>query len=505
MNTKSIWAGVTDAITFTPLQNDLNVDVAIIGGGITGITAAYLLSKAGKRVAVLEAWDIARGSTGFSTGNLYAPVGEHLYKIEQSFDEETMRAVASSRSAAVDFIEQRVNEFNINCHFQRVPWYLFSTSEDGDSTVEKERDAARRCNLPVSDGVDASFPFAARTVLRIDNQAQFNPLQYTQTLANSIQNQNCQIFERTKVTKVEKGSPCVVHTDMGKVIAQQVIMATHTPKGVYGVHTAMGPYREYALAVRLKPEANYPTGGIYWEQLLMEHYSIRPYADASGNYLLILGEPHKVGQKEHTGEQFQKLEQVISARFPIDAVEYTWSAQNYKPSDKLPFIGPDGANSNVYIATGFAADGLTYGTLAAMIISDQILGQNNPWSKIYDANRFTPVASAAEFAKENINVAFEFIKDYISGSDVEHFADIAVGDGKISELNGDKVAAYRDEQNQLHVVSAICPHMKCVVHFNAMYRTWDCPCHGSRFTIDGDVIEGPAYDPLKRKEVKAGD
>lgn len=503
MNTKSIWAGVTGHATFTPLQNDLTVDVAIVGGGITGITAAYLLSKAGKRVAVLEAWDIARGSTGFSTGNLYAPVGEHLYKIEQSFNEETMRSVATSRSAAVDFIEQRVSEFNINCYFQRVPWYLFSTSEEGDATIEKEREAAIKCNLPVNHTIDASFPFPARKALRIDNQAQFNPLSYTQTLASSIQNQDCQIFERTKVTKIENGSPCIVHTDMGTITAQQVIMATHTPKGVYGVHTAMGPYREYALAVRLSPEANYPGGGIYWEQLASEHYSIRPYSDASGQYLLILGESHKVGQQEHTGEHFQKLEQALNARFPLSSIDFTWSAQNYKPADKLPFIGPDGANSNVYIATGFAADGLTYGTLAAMIISDQILGKENPWSKLYDANRFTPIASAPEFIKENVNVAIEFIKDYISGSEAEQFSDIKPGDGKIMELNSAKVAAYRDEENQLHIVSAICPHMKCIVHFNAAYRTWDCPCHGSRFTIDGEVIEGPSINGLTKKDIRA--
>ena len=495
-------AVITEAVTFSQLQNDLTVDVAIVVGGITGITAAYLLSRAGKRVALLEAWDIARGSTGLYTGNLYAPVGEHLYKIEQSFNEETMRTVASSRSAAVDFIESIVHEFNIDCHFQRVPWYLFSNSVD-DTTVEKEREAARKCNLPVSDMVDAGFPFPARTVLRVDNQAQFNPLSYTQTLASRIQNQDCQIFERTKVTKIENGSPCIVHTDMGKVTAQQVIMATHTPKGVYGVHTAMGPYREYALAVRLKPEANYPGGGIYWEQLAVEHYSMRPYSDETGHYLLILGEPHKVGQQEHTGEHFQKLEQALSARFPIDSIEYTWSAQNYKPSDKLPFIGPDGANSNVYIATGFAADGLTYGTLSAMIISDQILGIDNPWSKTYDANRFTLVASAAEFIKENVNVAYEFVKDYISGNDEVHFADIQAGDGKVVEFDSEKVAAYRDETNQLHLVSAICPHMKCVVHFNAAYRTWDCPCHGSRFTIDGEVIEGPAIHALTKKDIRA--
>lgn len=496
----AIWKESAPDLKFEQLPGDIVADVAIIGGGITGITAAYLLAKAGKRVAVLEAHKIGYGSTGSSTGNLYAPVGSHLSKIDSRFSNDVLRQVAESRTEAVDFIEQRVQEFNIDCEFARVPWFLFTeTAEDSDKTIEEEQKAAEKAGLPVSDNTPAGFPMKARTMLRLDNQAQFNPLTYTLHLARAIQSKTCSLFEHTKVVKVEKGNPCIVHTDRGRVTAQQVIMATHTPKGIYGVHTAMGPYREYALAVRLNEK--YPAGGIYWHQQQMQHVSIRPYTNRKGSYLLVLGESHKVGQKEHNEDNYKKLEEYLRQRFDVAEVVYRWSAQNYKPADKLPYIGRDGANSNVFIATGFSADGLTYGTLAAMIISDEIQGKENRWSKIYDANRFTPVASAMEFVKENVNVAYELVKDYFAGDETDQFSEVKTGEGKIVATDKGKLAAYRDESGQLHVVSAVCTHMGCIVHFNETEKSWDCPCHGSRFSCDGEVIEGPAIDALHKKKL----
>ncbi|MCC9135751.1 FAD-dependent oxidoreductase [Pontibacter silvestris] len=495
--TQALWSATTAFKTYPSLSGDLEVDVAIVGAGITGISTAYSLVKAGKKVAVLEALKVGSGTTGSSTGNLYAPIDERLYTIASKHSEETMRAVATSRTAAIDFIEQRVLEFNIDCEFNRVPWYLFSEpGNDLMAQVGKEREAAEKAGLPVTGEAPASFPFKVESMANIAHQAQFNPLKYVQGLAAAIAGDNCLLFEGTKVMDVEDGEPCVVQTERGKVTAKQVIMATHSPKGIYAVHTAMEPYREYAMAVRLKGAS--PAGGVYWHVQQMQHYSVRPYSNEQGNFLLILGEAHKVGHKEHNEENFLKLEEYLKAHFDVDHIVYKWAAQNYKPADALPYIGTSPLQNNTYIATGFAADGLVYGTLSGMIISDIIAGKENEWAKLYDPTRFTPIASAPKFAKENIDVAFHLVKDFLFYGETDQLKEIRAGEGKTIEIDDEKLAAYRDEEGQLHVVSSICPHMGCVVHFNNAEKSWDCPCHGSRFSIEGEVLEGPAYHNLAK-------
>ncbi len=499
--TQALWSATTTFKTYPQLSGDIEVDVAIIGAGITGITTAYNLARAGKRVAVLEALKVGSGTTGSSTGNLYAPVDERLHTIKSKHNDETLQAVAASRSAAIDFIEQRVQEFNIDCEFQRVPWHLFSEpGNDLMAHVEREREAIEKAGLPVSGDVPAGFPFQVDAITTIPNQAQFNPLKYVQGLAAAIAGDNCQIFEATQVTNVEDGEPGIVHTPQGKVTARHVVMATHTPKGIYAVHTAMEPYREYAMAVRLK--GNLPPGGVYWHVQQMQHHSIRPYSNEQGNFLLILGEAHKVGHQEHNEENFQKLEQYLTERFEVEHIVYNWAAQNYKPADALPYIGTSPLQNHTYIATGFAADGLTWGTVAAAIISDAIAGKENQWAKYFDPKRFTPVASAPKFIKENVEVATHLVKDYLLFGDADEFKEIQAGDGKTIEMNNERLAAYRDEEGKLHVVSAVCTHMGCIVHWNNAEKSWDCPCHGSRFSVEGAVLEGPAYLDLAKKEVK---
>lgn len=498
MGTMSIWKDKLTQSSFPSLQSDLTVDVAIVGGGITGLTAAYILSKAGKKVAVLEALKIGEGATAYSTGNLYNMIGSPgLHTIRSRFNEEKIKEVVESRGAAVDFIEQRVKEFNIDCDFVRVPWALFCEDEQGKSFVEKEKEAARQAGLTVTENFQ--IPLKINTGFTVENQAQFNPLQYVVSLARSIQSPTCSIYEHTKVEDVTEGDVCTVKTSGGTVTADYVIMATHTPKGIYFVHTSLGPYREYAVAVKLNGE--YPAPGVWWNMKSQEHYSMRVYDTSKGKVLMVLGEMHKVGQKEHNNECFKNLEQFLRERFDVATVEFQWSAQQFKASDGIPFIGLSTGNKKTYIATGFSADGLTYGTLASMIITDEILGKENKWSKTYDASRLTPVASAKEFLKENINVAYEFIKDRITKDDADKLSEVKAGEGKIIEIDGKKHGAYRSADGQLHVVSAICTHMGCVNHWNEAEASWDCPCHGSRFSIDGEVLEGPAYKALSKLDV----
>ena len=497
---KAVWSSNDFQPLYPTLSGDIQADAAIIGAGITGLSTAYHLSKAGKKVVILEQFQVGKGTTGSSTGNLYAPIDERLSSILSKHGEDTLRMVTESRLAAVDFIEQRVQEFDLDCAFQRAPWHLFTTPETQEQKheVEKEIEAVAKAGLTRSKNPPPSFPFMVDYLLSLEGQAQFNPLKYVQQLAVALADRGCEIFEHSQVVEVEDGSPCVVRTGNGSVTADHVVMATHSPKGVYGVHTAMESYREYALAVRLKGEL--PAPGVYWHVQPGPQYSVRPYREDGQDYLLVLGEPYKVGTKTHHEELVAQLEDYVRRHFDVDQIEYVWAAQNYKPADNLPYIGTSPMEKNTYIATGFSADGLTYGTLAGMIISDAILGKENPWAKIYDPKRFTPVASAVKFAKENLTVASHLLKDYLFYGEADEVNEIQRGEGKTIKIDGDHLAAYRDEEGRLHLVSGICTHMGCVVHWNNGEKSWDCPCHGSRFSVDGKVLEGPAYTDLAKPE-----
>lgn len=495
MRTQSVWKGTTASGDFPALSGDLDVDVAVIGGGITGLSTAYLLAREGRNVAVLEARRIGEGTTGHSTGNLYTLVDERLYEVRSKFDTETMKLVAESRARALEFVEQRILEYRIDCAFRHCPWVLYAESDETAGIVAREADAAEKAGLPVTRRSSIELPFGIRSAIQVDGQAQFNPLAFAKGLACGIESDCCRIFENTVVTDIEEGEPCVVQTAQGTVRAKEVVMATHTPKGISFLQTLLGPYREYGIAVRLKDGA-YPPGGIYWSTEQPHHHSIRSYTAGGETYLLVIGEPHKVGQEEDNVQRIQKLEEFARSRFDVSTVEYRWGGQNYRPADGLPYIGRSAGSDHLYLATGFATDGLLYGVVGAKLMTDLIAGQRNPWSDAYDRGRFTPVASAGRFLKENINEAGQYLKNLPGVADEERLTDIPRGEGRTVELDGHKCAVYRSGDDTYHVVSAVCTHLKCIVSWNRAERSWDCPCHGSRFDIDGSVIEGPAYQPL---------
>nr|MBI1229514.1 FAD-dependent oxidoreductase [Cytophagales bacterium] len=494
----SVWGKEAQKPVFNAFSQDIETDVAIVGGGITGISTAYALNRAGFDVVVLEASEIGRGTTGYSTGNLYAPVDSRLAELEKKHGEELLKEVVASRVAAIDFIEQRVKEFGIACDFRRVPWHLFTTTEEtnGREEILHEQRAALTAGLEVSSRVPAGFPLPVKDVITIPGQAQFDPLIYTRELAQNIHSSRCQIFENTKVLDVLDKNPCIVKTANGTVKAKQVIMATHTPKGIYLVHAAMEAKREFAMAVRLKGPL--PNSAVYWHATRESQFSIRPYRSSAGDFLIVLGRSYAVGKENQMEKSYQSLEAYLRAHFEVASIEYVWAAQNYRGADHLPYIGKSIGNSNVYIATGFAADGLVYGTAAAMIISDLIQGNKNPWAKVYDPTRFTPAASAKTVLNENFNVGKELLKDYLFYDRSTELSTLKNGEAKVLTVDGEKVAAYRSDTGKLHLVSSVCPHMGCIVHWNDIETSWDCPCHGSRFSIEGEVLEGPAYKALSK-------
>jgi glycine/D-amino acid oxidase-like deaminating enzyme/nitrite reductase/ring-hydroxylating ferredoxin subunit len=502
MDTSSLWKGTAAKSACLPtLQTDLKVDVAIVGAGITGLTAAMLLVQAGKRVAVLDAHHAGEASTGNSTGNLYATVDLGLHTIEEQHGLETMRRVVESRAAAIDLIEATVDRLNLECGFQRVPWNLLALDAGHVADIEKEALAAMRARLRADLRDDSPLPLdAALKTLRVEDQAQFQPLAYVRQLAQRIGSEDCLIFENTRVTAIED-EPAVVHTTHGKVHCQHVVIATHTPIGIHLVQSQLEVVREYGIAAPLHDSL--PEAGVYW-CIGRERYSVRTYTEHERTYLVVVGSAHALGDKEVGEERFQKLELFARDHWPLGPVEYRWSAQRYRAKDKLPYIGRNVDAQNTYIATGFSGDGLTYGTLAGMMLADEILGRGTPWRDLYAVDRLTKEKRPDGFAQESTGPATPGNPVALDAAAVQGLDDLPPCQSRKIEVAGQPVAVFRGQDGQLQAVAGKCTHMGCDIKWNGAETSWDCDCHGSRFAPDGRVLEGPALAPLQAASVEKG-
>jgi glycine/D-amino acid oxidase-like deaminating enzyme/nitrite reductase/ring-hydroxylating ferredoxin subunit len=493
---RSVWAATAALPKFAPLQENLHVDVCIVGAGISGLTTAYLLARAGRQVAVLDDGPVAGGQTQATTAHLTNMHDDRYFEVEKLHGREGARLAADSHTAAVDRIETIVRQEHIDCDFRRLDGYLFLAEGDKRETLERELDAARRAGLRAVSLLERA-PFASfdsGPCLRFPNIAQFHPLKYLSQLAQAIQREGGRIFTDTHVTALEGGVPAVVQTRQQVVSADAVVVATNVPiNDRVTIHTKQAPYMTYVIAARVPPESvpevlSWDTGDPY-------HY-IRLYQDL----LIVGGEDHKSGQASDGDERLRRLEQWARQRFPMmGAVEYTWQGQVMETQDYLAFIGRNpGDHENVYIVTGDSGMGLTHGTIAGMLISDQILGRTNPWEKLYDPARVT-LSAAADFVRENTNVALQYT-DWLTGGDVASADEVRPGTGAIVRKGLEKLAVYRDPEGRLHERLATCTHLGCIVHWNPAATTWDCPCHGSRFDPYGKVINGPANRDLAPAE-----
>lgn len=497
MKTTSIWEGTTKKETSYPsLQGEKNADVVIIGGGITGLTAAMLLIDAGKKVILLEALKIGLGTTGNSTGNLYVTVDQHLSSLKKKWSEDVVKTVVNSRSSALNLIEQTIHRFNIDCDFYRTSFnfYAESLDKDSESFIQEEYEALSEAGLNPRLSENPVIPFDVKKTISVDGQAQFHPYKYVLELAE-ILSARCEIYENSQVEDIDDETG-IVKTRNGSVKAGIVIMATHVPKGVWMVQGVLGPYREFGVAAELL-SGEFPAG-IYWGVNDPKH-SVRAFKNVDRNYVMVIGDKFKTGQADDTAAYVRGLEKYLEQRFEISTERYIWGGQHYRPADGLPYIGKH--SDRLYFMTGFSTDGLVYGTMASMIVCDQITGQENAWAKTYNLKRFTPVKSFKEFFKENVDNIVQYIKDTPWNVDADSLNEIKKGEGKVIESGGEKIAVFKDETGQNHIVSAVCTHMKCVVNWNPTEKTWDCPCHGSRFTTNGHVIEGPALVNLPNKKL----
>lgn len=495
---RSFWVASTLSSSYPTLSQDVSVDVAIVGGGLVGITAAKLLKQAGKTVAVIEAERVGSGVSGHTTAKLTS-LHQLIYAdLIKEHDVDKAQVYADSNQAAIEQVASLVQSENIDCDFSRQDAYTFARTLDNVDKIEAEVKAAHKLGLPAEYVSEVDLPFRIAGAIKLPNQAQFHPRKYMLHLAGTIAGAGSYVFEQTRVTTVDGEGPCKVKTEHGATVnAQDVIIATNLPILDQGLFFAKSyPKRSYLIGAYIDP-AKAPNGVFIG---VGETYrSMRTTPTDDGKMLLLMGgEGHKVGDADDTPERYQRLVNDLKSDFGIDQADYRWSSQDMVSFDKLPYIGRlTPMHNHTYVATGFSHWGMSKSTLSAMILSDIILGKENPWAETYESTRPTPFVTQTSI-KENLDVGSRWVGDRFKGL-FESEKDVQPGDGKLITVGGEKVAAYRDEAGNLHKVSAVCPHLGCIVDWNAAEKSWDCPCHGSRFGYDGDILQGPAVKCLASK------
>ena len=494
--TTSVWADAPPP-ELDALNGNQTCNVCVIGAGIAGLTTAYTLSGYGKSVIVLEDGQVGGGETRRTTAHLTCALDDRYFHLEKVRGKDIARVAAESHGAAISRIESIVNSEGIDCDFERLDGFLFLPPKRSTRDLKRELEAAHRVGLTDVELTDRApiTSFDTGPCLRFPKQAQFHPMKYLSGLVEALRRNGARLYTGAHVTSVEGSDPVKVQTANGAVVsAGAVVVATNSPiTDVVSIHTKQFPYRTYAIAATVEPDSVTP--GLYWDTLDPYHY-IRLSPDGM---LVVGGEDHKTGQEEDPKSRFRKLERWARKRFPIGDVQFRWSGQVIETMDGLAFIGKDPAGlENVYIVTGDSGMGMTHGTIAGILLPDLIMGRENSWAEAYDPSR-KPVKGLPDFLKENINVAAQYT-DWLTGGDVSSAEEIPRGEGAILRDGASKHAVYRDDEGQLHAMSAVCTHLGCVVKWNKAERSWDCPCHGSRFDSMGRVVNGPATKELAAVE-----
>jgi glycine/D-amino acid oxidase-like deaminating enzyme/nitrite reductase/ring-hydroxylating ferredoxin subunit len=506
----SFWIDSVEPLEFETLNRDIETDILIIGGGIAGLTTAYLLLKAGRKITLVEDGYIGSGETGRTTAHLTCALDDGYFEIENTFGEDGSRKAAESHTAAIDCIERIVKDENIDCHFKRVDGYLFIHATDTKENLRKEFDATKKAGLPTGwlnhvPGISSE----SGPCIHYPNQGQFHIMHYLHGLANAIIKMGGQIFTKTHATHIDKtGARCNEY----KVTASQIVVATNTPiNDLVAIHTKQFPYRSYVIAAKIPKAAM--THSLWWDTGDQQskwatapyHYARLEQFDEDADLLIVGGEDHKTGQADDENipeeNRFDALIEWAGKRFPaMREIIYRWSGQVMEPVDYMAFIGKNPGDENIFIITGDSGNGMTHGTLGGMIVTDLIQGIDNKWAGLYAPKR-SPLKVPKTYLSEMLNMAAQY-GDYLKKADIQEVDTLQAGEGAILSKGLKRIAIYKDEQNTVHAFSAVCPHLGCVLQWNAEEKSFDCPCHGSRFTKEGIVINGPAVTNLKQMDIR---
>jgi len=497
---KSYWVDSTGSTTYPTLTDAVDVDVAVVGGGIAGICTAWELARAGRSVAVLEADRIATGVTGYTTAKLSSLHTLIYSRVRSSFGADAARLYAQSQQGAVEYVAEVTDELGIDADLEEVPGYVYVESPERVGEVRAEAEAAAEAGLAASFVTETGLPFAVAGAVRVEAQAQFHPRKYLLALVADLTSRGGQVFENTRVVGLDEGSPCRLTTDnSATVTARDVVVATHYPVFDRALLFArLEPRRELVVAAAIPAERD--PGGIYiTPEQNTRSVRTTPYRNGQ-RLLLVTGEKFTPGSADVT-ERFERLVQWTGERFPGTEVEYRWATQDNTTTDGVPYVGPFHVLArNVYVVTGFGGWGMSGGVMSGQLLAGLITGEPPPWAQLYDPRRIHPVRESVPFMKLQAKVGGHFVIDrFLTGAG--SLDEIAPGSGAILRVDNTRCAVYRDEDGALHAVSATCTHLGCIVRFNDAERAWECPCHGSRFDIDGSVLQGPANRPLKRRDL----
>lgn len=507
MKTLSFWIETEGLPQFSPVDQNLDTEVVVVGGGITGITAAYLLAREGKRVVLLERKRLATGESGHTTAHLTGVMDVMLQDLVRDFDKERARAAWEAGFAAISEIELNAQTEGIDCDFRRVPGYLVAAlfhdaAHEADS-LRAEAELGKELGFDLF--YQDSVPGLHRPGVRVPNQGKFHVRKYLAGLLNAAVRRGVQIFEQSEASGFEE-NPKAVISNGRRIRCEHIVIATHALlSGLEStlsknlLQTKLAAYNTYAIGARL-PSGRMPEA-LYWDTN-DPYYYLRIERMEGYDYAIWGGEDHKTGQEHDTESHFTRLREALLRILPEAEPDRRWSGQVIETYDGLPYIGCE--STGQFLATGYAGNGMTFGTLAAMMARDAILGRKNPWSGLFDPHRKNLSASSIlEYVRENKDYPLCFIKDHLFGVEVESIDDIQPGEGKIAGINGSKLAVYRKPDGELVTLSPVCPHLGCIVAWNAAAQTWDCPCHGSRFGPTGQVMTGPAESSLEPQELPA--
>jgi glycine/D-amino acid oxidase-like deaminating enzyme/nitrite reductase/ring-hydroxylating ferredoxin subunit len=474
------------------LQGGLSADVIVVGAGIAGLSTAARLADEGLRVVVLDRDGVGAGETGRTTAHLTCVLDARFARLEQLHGVEGARLVAASHTAAIAEIARRASAGTGDCGFRRVDAFLFEEQAGRRDALIEEAEAARRAGVEVEVLARAPLAFDTAGCLRFPAQAQVHPLLYLQALVRGIEARGGRLY-RGEATRFEDGETVRVETSDGRALTgRAAVIATDSPvNDRVVIHTKQPSYRTYAIAFERCGDV---PSGLFWDTADPYHYVRRSHTGASDR-LIVGGEDHRTGQEDDADGRYARIEQWARQRFgALGPVTHRWSGQVQEPVDGLGYIGRNPGERNVYVATGFSGNGITHGALAGLILGDLVLERHNPWAKLYDPGRIRWRATPT-FVRENANTAVQY-KDLVTPGEVGGVDEIAPGEGAVIRDGLTKTAVYRDDAGVVHACSAICPHLGCVVAWNGGEKTWDCPCHGSRFDVDGAVLHGPAISPL---------
>lgn len=468
-------------------------DVLIVGGGITGLTTALLLQQSGKKCVLAEADNIGFGTTGGTTAHLNTTLDSSYDIIEKNFSQAAAQHMAMALNESLVMIEKLITQYNIDCDFSYRPAFFIAETIQEQQALEQLAEATNRAGIAADFTPLAPTPITYRKACRIERQAQLHATKYIYGLAKAYEQEGGVLLQYCMVNSTTHDEYFTADTSLGEIKARKLVYATHIPPGVNLLHFRCAPYRSYAAAFTLR-SGEYPEGLVY--DLKDPYHYFRTQEVDGKKYLIAGGCDHKTGDDVKTQERFRELEAYLHNLYDIDSIDYKWSSQYFNSADGLPYIGLLPGHTDTYTATGYSGNGMILGSLAGIILCDLLMEQPNMYADLLSPSRIKPIAGFKEFVKENADVISKFIGMRFSYEKVSQLAELAPGDAVLAKWEDKKVALYKDDNGKIHALDPVCPHAGCLVAWNNAEKSWDCPCHGSRFSCNGTLLTGPARKGL---------